>query len=100
MLASNERKEFLHLILLLNVENSLSVCSLQMLFPVLNSSHLCALVAPSIKSGWWKRCFLISLKDFKIISKGVCIASSLQENLGHKLYEGSLVKHFNSNASG
>lgn len=72
-----------------------------MLFPVLNSSRLCALVAASRKSGWWTRGFLISLKDFKIISEGVCSASSLQENVGHKLNEGSgETLYFNSNASG
>ena len=56
---------------------------------MLNSSYLCNLVAPFIKAGWWNRGVLIALKDFKIISEGVCIASSLQEKLGHKLNEGS-----------
>lgn len=62
MVVSNKRKGFLHLIQLLNVQKYLSVCSSWVLFPVWNSSHLCVFIAPSLKSRWWKRGFLLLLE--------------------------------------
>lgn len=64
---------------------------------MLNSSHLCVFIAPSVKSRWWTRDFLVVLKNFRMILKGMYVASSLQENLEQRLNEGLLMKHFHSN---
>lgn len=91
MVVSNKRKGFLHLIELLNVQNYLSVCSSWVFFPVLNSSHLC-FHCPVCKIQMVDKRFLVLLKNFRIILKGMYVASSLQENLEQRLNEGLLVK--------